>query len=318
MTPSPHSDHDRLLELLAERALVGLDADQQRELESSLQTHPDFDAECLDRTAALLDLAAAAGDTEPLPYQLQDRIRADSRLGLQTRPSTGDGQGARARAVGSEDGSGDPSYQSTRAQTIDLAKPSHESRIHRREVVAWLAAAACLLLAVFVWYTRPPQDSPTIANSEPPATPATVDTPDPSTATPTVAQLREQLLASGHDVLHLQLVSSDSGAVAREPGGDIVWSNGLQTGYLRLQGLVKNELPQRQYQLWIIGDDASGNEVINGGVFFVDRSSGEQVLPIQADHFVQQPMMFLVSVEPLGGGNPLTPTLLARADGVGP
>jgi anti-sigma-K factor RskA len=113
-------------------------------------------------------------------------------------------------------------------------------------------------------------------------------------------------------------VSNDSGAVAREPGGDIVWSNGLQMGYLRLQGLVKNELPQCQCQLWIIGGEASSNEVINGGVFFVNRSTGELVLPIQADHFVQQPMMFVVSVEPLGGGSALTPTLLARADAVGP
>ena len=142
MTPSPHSDHDRLLELLAERALVGLDADQQRELESLLQTHPDVDAECLDRTAALLDWAVAAGDTEPLPQPLQDRIRAGGRLGLQTRPSAGDG-------------SGDPSYEGALARTHDLAKPSHGRRMHRREVVAWLAAAACLLVAVFTWYARP-------------------------------------------------------------------------------------------------------------------------------------------------------------------
>ena len=193
--------------------------------------------------------------------------------------------------------------------------------MHRREVVAWLAAAACLLLAMFAWYTRPtlppPLKSPAVVNSEPPVTLPGTDTPDPSTATLTVAQKREELLASAPDVLHLQLVSNDSGAVAREPGGDIVWSNGLQTGYLRLQGLVNNELPQRQYQLWIIGSDASSNEVINGGMFFADRSTGELVLPIQADHFVQQPRIFIVSVEPLGGGNALTAPLLARADGVG-
>ena len=53
------------------------------------------------------------------------------------------------------------------------------------------------------------------------------------------------------------------------------------------------------------------------GMFFVDRSTGELVLPIQADHFVQQPMMFIVSVEPLGGGSALTAPLLAKADGVG-
>jgi hypothetical protein len=212
MTPSPHSDHDRLLELLAERALVGLDADQQRQLESLLQTHPDFDAECLDRTAALLDLAAAAGDTEPLPQSLQDRIRADSRLGLQTRPSTGkarvlqnrssagDGSGDDPEGLTTEDGSGDPSYEGARAHTLGLDRPSHGQRMHRREVVAWLAAAACLLVAVFTWYTRPTAApspmSPTIANIEPPVTAPETDTPDPSSATPTVAQLREQLLAS--------------------------------------------------------------------------------------------------------------------------
>jgi hypothetical protein len=316
MTPSPHSDHDRLLELLAERALVGLETDQQRELESLLQAHPDFDAECLDRTAALLDWAVAAGDTEPLPQSLQDRIRAGGRLRFPTRPATGDGEGALARAVGTGDGSGDPSYKGALARTHDLAKPSLGRRMHRREVAAWLAAAACLLVAVFTWYTRPtlapPVELPTVANIEPPATTPGTDTPDPSTVTLTVAQQREQLLASAPDVLHLQLVSNDSGAVAREPGGDIVWSNGLQMGYLRLQGLVNDELPQRQYQLWIIGCDASSDEVINGGMFFVDRSTGELVLPIQADHFVQQPKMFVVSVEPLGGGHALTAPLLAK------
>ncbi|MCU0874478.1 MAG: anti-sigma factor, partial [Pirellulaceae bacterium] len=303
------ADHDRLLELLADRTLVGLDADEQQELESLLQANPESDAECLDRTAALLDLAAAAGDTEPLPEQLQDRLRADTRLGLPTRPGAGDG-------------AGDPSYEGARGRTLGLAKPPHGRRMHWREAFAWLAAAACLLVAVFTWYARPttapPPNSPTVANSEPPVTTPGTDTPDPSTATLTVAQLREQLLASAPDVLHLQLVSNDGGAVARQPGGDIVWSSGRQMGYLRLQGLVNRDPPQCQYQLWIIGGDASSNEVINGGVFFVDRSKGELILPIQADQFVQQPKLFVISVETSGGGTAMTAPLLARADGFGP
>ena len=308
MTPSPHSNHDRLLELLAERALVGLDADEQHELESLLQAHPDFDAESLDRTAALLDCAAAGAETEPLPQPLQDRIRAQAMSALRPRSS-------------GEEGSGDRS-ESARAETHDRAKPSHGWRMHRREVVAWLAAAACLWVAVFVWYTRPtpapPPELPAVASIEAPATPPATDTPDPSAATLTVAQQREQLLASAPDVLHLRLVNSDSGAVAREPGGDIVWSSGQQIGYLRLQGLANDEPAQRQYQLWIIEGDASRNEFINGGMFCVDRNTGEVTVPIQADYFVQLPKMFLVSVEPLGGGSALTTPLLANADGVGP
>jgi len=294
MTESPLSDYDRLLHLLAEQALAGLETDQQSELASLLQMHPDFDMECLDRTAALLDWAVAAGDTQPLPQPVQDRIRAEAGLDLQTRPDVGDG-------------SGDPTHEIA-------------GRMHRREVVAWLAAAACLLVAVLAWYNRPtlPLESPTIANIEPPATLPGTDTSDSSTTRLTIAQQREQLLASAPDVLHLRLVNNESGIAARQPGGDIVWSSGLQIGYLRLQGLANNELPQHQYQLWIIGSDASSNEVVNGGMFYVDRNTSELILPIQVDHFVQQPKVFVVNVEPLGGGSALTDPLLARADGVGP
>jgi hypothetical protein len=34
----------------------------------------------------------------------------------------------------------------------------------------------------------------------------------------------------------------------------------------------------------VIGNDASSNEIIHGGMFHVDRSTGELVLPIQVDH----------------------------------
>jgi hypothetical protein len=53
-------------------------------------------------------------------------------------------------------------------------------------------------------------------------------------------------------------------------------------------------------------------------MFYVDRNTSELILPIQVDHFVQQPKVFVVNVEPLGGGSALTDPLLARADGVGP
>jgi hypothetical protein len=276
MTPSPHSDHDRLLELLAEQALVGLDADEQHELESLLQAHPDFDAECLDRTAALLDRAVAAGDTEPLPQPLQDRIRAQgSRLGLQTRPSIEADRGA-------GDGSGDHTYENATCWKHERSQSRRTENecTGARWSLGWPPPRACWW-PCSSWYTRPtpapPPKSPAVANSEPPATPPGTDTPAPSTATLTVAQQREQLLASAPDVLHLQLVNSDSGAVARKPGGDIVWSNGRQMGYLRLQGLANDAPPQRQYQLWIIGGDASSNEFINGGMFFVDRNTGELI-----------------------------------------
>ncbi|QDU92405.1 anti-sigma factor [Lignipirellula cremea] len=192
-------------------------------------------------------------------------------------------------------------------------------RVAWREVVAWSTAAACLLAVTVLWFTRPTTDQslPLIVESESPTEIQVVDEPEPTAVVLTIAELREQLLASAPDVLHLQLVSDSGGGVDGESGGDIVWSSGRQIGYLRLRGLTVNDLAQRQYQLWIVGSDVSGNEIINGGIFPVDRNTGELILPIQADQFVQQPKMFVVSVEPSGGGTALTAPLLAKADGWG-
>jgi hypothetical protein len=191
-------------------------------------------------------------------------------------------------------------------------------RFARREVVAWSTAAAALLVAALAWFPRPTTNPspPLVVKSQSPTRIPVVDKPE--AAVLTISEQRERLLASAPDVLHLQLVSDNGGDFANESGGDIVWSSGRQIGFLRLRGLTINDSPRRQYQLWIVGSDVSGNEIINGGIFPVDRNSGELILPIQADQFVQQPKMFVVSVESSGGGATLTAPLLAKADGVGP
>lgn len=293
MNSSYPSDHDRMLELLAEQAISGLTAVEQIELKSLLEANPDFDVATLDRTAAMLDIAASVADIEPLPDHLRDRILAR-----------------------------DQSECRADIALPHAAQPRNE--IHWREVVAWMTAAACLLLAVFAWSRWPTNNPPLVPSPHLPVLAGNDKLPRPAdddvvrpNAGPTVAQLREQLLNSAPDVLHLQLVSDNGGRVANESGGDIVWSSGWQIGYLRLKGSAgDNPAQPRQYQLWIVGSDVSGNEIINGGIFPVDRSTGELILPIQAGQFVQQPKMFVVSVEPSGGGNDLTAPLLAKADGL--
>lgn len=294
MKPSDSSDSDRLLELLADQALVGLDADQQRELESLLQANADLDATALARTAALLDIAASAGDLQPLPEHLRDSILTKKQS--EFAPLATLAGGAQAR-----------------------------NKVHWRELIAWMTAAACLLLAVFAWSrwpapnpaSGPDINPPSVAGNNP--LPTRIRQPDDAqrrTAT-TIAEMREQLLVSADDVLHLQLVSNDDAEKAGVPGGDIVWSSRHQMGYLRLQRLANDEPEQRQYQLWIVGSDVSGNEIINAGVFSVDRNTGELILPIQADQFVQQPKMFVVTVNSSGDGNDLISPLLAKSDGQG-
>ncbi len=295
MNSSHPTNHDRILRLLADQAIEGLSTAEQLELKSLLQENPDVDVAALDRTAAMLDIAAAAEDCEPLPQHLRERILAQNPSELPVTPYV---------TLGSEKQLG--------------------NRMRWREGIAWAAAAACLVLAVFAW-SRWPSSSlpsspypklPSVAeNSAPPSRPTDGETSRPSSE-PTIAELREQLLTSSPDVLHLQLVS-DNGVGGSEPSGDIVWSSGQQTGYLRLRALASGEAVQRRlYQVWIVGSDLSGNEMIDGGIFAVDRNAGDLILPIQANQFVQQPKMFFVSVESSGDTHDWVTPLMAQTDGL--
>ena len=165
-------------------------------------------------------------------------------------------------------------------------------RMRPREMVAWLGAAACLALAVLLWSTRGrnvPPNGTLVAHAAPAAVPLTV------------AQQREQLLASGGDVLHIQFKGGGN-AVAMRADGDIVWSSAKQSGYLRLHGLAGNDPSRSQYQLWIVDAGLGTNVFINGGVFDVKKETGELILPIIVENFIREPVLFAISVERPGGG----------------
>jgi hypothetical protein len=65
----------RLLSLLAELAVFGLEGSKRREFTNLMAALPDFDAECMDRAAAVVVLAGSAERLEPLPSRLRSAIR---------------------------------------------------------------------------------------------------------------------------------------------------------------------------------------------------------------------------------------------------
>jgi hypothetical protein len=73
----PGPTTDRLRELLADRAVFGLDAAEERELAALLGDHPTEDADALDRIAAAV--AVATGKTAELPAALRARLHDDVR-----------------------------------------------------------------------------------------------------------------------------------------------------------------------------------------------------------------------------------------------
>jgi len=81
----------RLMELLADRAVFGLECGEEKQLRRLLQTIPGFDTECMERAAATVLLAFAS--VEPLPADVRARIRATGMRHLRG-PSQGGQLGA--------------------------------------------------------------------------------------------------------------------------------------------------------------------------------------------------------------------------------
>lgn len=83
--------------------------------------------------------------------------------------------------------------------------------------------------------------------------------------------------------------------------GELVWSNTLQSGFMRFAGLPKNDPSQRQYQLWIFDANQDERYPIDGGVFDVASTAGDVIVRIQAKLRVVSPKMFAVTEEKPGG-----------------
>jgi len=129
---------DRRNELLADRALQGLDEAEVRELERLGAAGDDS----FDLAAAAADLAML-GEPQPLPAALAARVLADARLQAPARAGAGAGVGGVA--------------------------PSRRRRDLGR-AAGWVAAAAAAVLAIFAW-SRPPEVVEKVVRVEVPVAP---------------------------------------------------------------------------------------------------------------------------------------------------
>jgi anti-sigma-K factor RskA len=136
---SPRSLPDQLLDLAADRALVGLGAGDALELERLLEQHGDAEALELELAAAELDLALARPSAEPLPEGVRAAIQQAGEAWVRALPSA-------PRAAGPAPAPLEP--EAPRATVLPMA--------------GWVLAAAAVVLAVLGWLPRglAPQPSP--------------------------------------------------------------------------------------------------------------------------------------------------------------
>lgn len=262
---------ERLLDLLSDRALFELSADEQNELDDLLKIFPEWrDDDTFSLTAAAISLSAL--DTcEEMPASLRNKIIADSSQYFAGEP----GEERHREPVLS-------SVAGTRSNVIEF-KP-------KRFDWNWLgwavAAAACVALVVNIWMSRAPQGPDLVAVP-------------PIEQVKDKAQLRQELIDNSADLTKANWGTGNVKELT-EIAGDVVWSDARQAGYLRLKGLPANDGTKETYQLWIFDETQDAKTPIDGGVFNVN-TSGEVIIPIDAKLKAKNPKMFAITIEKPGG-----------------
>ena len=225
---APQSE-ERLLQLLADHATEGLDAQSAGELNDLLANNPEYDASYLEPVAAALDLAMSARLTEPLPDSLHQRIVADAERFFADTPdlrfAQADESTTRPAAPLIERSGGEPSRRLSRA--------------------GWYLAAASLGIAIAGWW-----QVWTIRGSDVLSPP----------------QQYAEFVRNTDDMVKASWDGKEPGY--EDVSGDVTWSDANQSGYMRLINLPPNDPKTAQYQLWVV-DPNRDSHPVDGGVFDV-------------------------------------------------
>jgi hypothetical protein len=306
----------RAQELLLQRATIGLDVDEAREL-AALGADQDLS---FDLAASAVDIATL--QIEDMPIGVADKILVAAGIdnssttvmpavsmpmatlaGFMPPRAIHTGTGAPvvgmvAPVVTPPPAAPTPPEQQSTVH-FALPRPASVTPLEPRRKpstrFAWVAMAASIVLATgaVLWAT---QRAPEVVTKE-----KIVEVPvqPPVKKEPTAAEARAELLATAKDVTTLAWTPTKdpNGAAAT---GDVVWSASAQRGYMRFVGLTPNDLKQIQYQLWIFDKDRDQAFPVDGGVFDVS-STGEVIVPISAKLKVNEPVLFAVTIEAPGG-----------------
>lgn len=304
------SSQERLHDLLADRALVGLDPAADAELEQLLAAHPEARhlGEQLELAAAAV---AIAGVTEQGLLRMPDAMLERLADPAGAPPQTVRAPNPFAVVEQTEVYRAAPNVVplpsvAPALPRVSVAPPPPALVVAPSRgpakvvaIAGWLAAAACLLLAVSAYYFRPRTQVVTV--SVPTPAPSVTAAPVPTTpAMATPAQERERLLAEA-GTARLEWKKNPKDPASKAASGDVVWNAAEQRGYMRFNGLAKNDKRANVYQLWIFDKQRDDKYPVDGGVFTVDEDSGDVIVPIKARLPVGEVALFAVTVEKPGG-----------------
>ena len=275
MSHAPNSD--RLNELLADKAVFGLDAEEAEELAKLIRLSENHEDDSYEIAAAAVELSAMP--LESMPPELGKKLSAQGRAAIQA----GDRGSSTDEALAGYAAEEKVSLAGIDSQTMPLGRI--------REIVAWGTAAAVLFVAVMVW-TNGRSDTKKLQNEI--AKLQAANSELQNQLSPDGRKLYESL-ANRNGVLRWDWSPTDDSKAT----GDVIWDEKQQQGVMRLVNLEPNDPSESQYQLWII--EANGRKhPVDGGVFDVSRD-GEVFVPINAKLLAGTPGLFAITVEKPNG-----------------
>lgn len=257
-----HSPIQQMAELLILKMTVGLNSEEEQELDrlkhendvsnSELQ----IEIERIELAVAAADLACFQNDTDTMPEHLKDCVLVDAGKYFQSQTSTTD--------TSSVD-------DSTMVTPRSYAK---DSGINPWTIATIVSTAACILILLNTMGS------------------------DAGKVTPSLAQKLDVFLNSKiSDMVQVDLLPGPDATGEGIANSKLYWSTNRQEGYMRFSGLAVNDPKVEQYQLWIF-EDAGQQHPIDGGVF--DIKSKDDLISIDPK-ILAKGKYFAVTVEKPGG-----------------
>ncbi len=257
--------HHTLFDLLTKQAIEGLDAAEQTQLKA-LAAELNYDIDDSFEVAAAAVTLAGMDEIEPMPASLMAKLSA----------------------------SADEHFGAVDAETPEDLQPTFEFE-PKRSLLGWLgwavAAAACVALAVNIWFSRQQTQGPTVASGP---------TPNASPAKPDMKAQFDEMMASPNMIKANWGPLPTATADMKNVSGELVWSDAKQAGFMRFRGLPVNDAAKEQYQLWIFENAKLEEHPKDGGVFDI-TAEGDVIIPIDAKLATKDPKVFAITVERPGG-----------------
>ena len=107
------------------------------------------------------------------------------------------------------------------------------------------------------------------------------------------------LLRNSPGVIQLNWSKTEHPSAIRAQG-EILWSDELQQGVMRFEGLPANDPSKQQYQLWIFDSNRPAETPVDGGVFDITKENSGYVA-VNAKLKVAHPTLFAITIEKPGG-----------------